>query len=256
MCAKIQTFIFQFRATAIQLEGEKQWKIVAPTIPTNDSLLYSFIASSETLSSAMISPLHTILAGLTFTAQFLSQISCCLDIIYPKRLTLNDFGLNAPATEYQFVKKLTRLNINALHLCLSQNVDQLKPSEALHNIAQLLDFFQMTHLTQHVPYKSDLLHTLASELINQLDKLHPTLTEDVESENEDDLLNLEEEPWEQPVVPNDMMVVYPAYGGHQNIPNSPSPPPHSYSMSTAGSFMSSWLRGFTSPTNSPTSPHK
>merc|ERR1711953_395148 len=86
-------------ATAIQLEGEKQWKIVAPHLPANDSLLYSFVASSETLSSAMISPLHTILAGLALTAQFLNQISSCLDIIYPKRLSLNDFSLNPPATE-------------------------------------------------------------------------------------------------------------------------------------------------------------
>ena len=250
-------FNVSFRASAIQLDGEKQWKIVAPTIPTNDSLLYSFIASSETLSSAMISPLHTILAGLALTAQFLNQISSCLDIIYPKRLSLNDFSLNPPATEYQFVKKLTRLNINALHLCLCQNINHLKPSEALHNICQLVQQFQATNIAQAVPYKSESLHALASELIGQLDKLQPTMTEDVESENEEEILNLEEATWE-PIVPNDMMVVYPAYGagGRPNLPNSPSPPPHSYSMSTAGSFMSSWLRGFTSPTNSPSSPNK
>ena len=53
-----------FRATAIQLEGEKQWKIVAPHLPANDSLLYSFVASSEAIASgSMISPLHTILGG-------------------------------------------------------------------------------------------------------------------------------------------------------------------------------------------------
>ena len=57
-------FIFIFRATAIQLEGEKQWKIVAPHLPANDSLLYSFVASSEAIASgSMISPLHTILGG-------------------------------------------------------------------------------------------------------------------------------------------------------------------------------------------------
>ena len=200
----------------------------------------------------MISPLHTILAGLALTAQFLNQISSCLDTIYPKRLSLNDFSLNPPATEYQFVKKLTRLNINALHLCLSQNINQLKPSEALHNICQLVEQFQVSNIAQAVPYKSETLYALASELIGQLDRLQPTVTEDGESDNEEEIVQLEEEAWE-PVVPNDMMVVYPAYGGH---PNSPSPPPHSYSMSTAGSFMSSWLRGFTSPTNSPSSPHK
>ena len=56
--------MYVFRATAIQLEGEKQWKIVAPHLPANDSLLYSFVASSEAIASgSMISPLHTILGG-------------------------------------------------------------------------------------------------------------------------------------------------------------------------------------------------
>ena len=61
---KFNLCTYVFRATAIQLEGEKQWKIVAPHLPANDSLLYSFVASSEAIASgSMISPLHTILGG-------------------------------------------------------------------------------------------------------------------------------------------------------------------------------------------------
>ena len=86
------SFLNIYRATAIQLDGEKQWKIVAPLLPANDSLLYSYVASSETLSSSMISPLHTILGGLTLTAQLLCQIASCIDIIFPKRSSMTDFG--------------------------------------------------------------------------------------------------------------------------------------------------------------------
>ena len=85
-------FLNDYRATVIQLAGEKQWKIVAPLLPANDSLLYSYVASSETLSSSMISPLHTILGGLTLTAQLLCQIASCIDIIFPKRSSMTDFG--------------------------------------------------------------------------------------------------------------------------------------------------------------------
>ena len=48
--------------------------------------------------------------------------------------------------------------------------------------------------------------------------------------------------------------VLPPALGLQNVPNSPSPPPNT--MSVVGSFMSSVIRGFTSPVNSPASPHK
>ena len=48
--------------------------------------------------------------------------------------------------------------------------------------------------------------------------------------------------------------VLPPSLGLQNVPNSPSPPPNT--MSVVGSFMSSVIRGFTSPVNSPASPHK
>ena len=56
-------------------------------------------------------------------------------------------------------------------------------------------------------------------------------------------------------VPDDMMVL-PQLGPHQHVPNSPSPPPASTTMSVAGSFMSSLIRGLTSPVNTPSSPFK
>ena len=245
------TTSFNDGATAINLEGDKNWKIVAPNLPANDSLLYSFVASSETLTSALISPLHTILGGLTFTAQLLSQISSALDIIYPKRLSINDFGLNAPINEHQFVKKLTRLNINVAYLCLSQNMntDLMKPTEALHNLAHFLSHFDKNGGLCK-PVKSEILHNICMAINSEME----LPKEDLDSDHEEDSFN-QEESWES-VVPSDMMVKM-LSNGPQNVPNSPSPPPSYGAMSiVAGSFMSSWLRGITSPSNSPTSPHK
>ena len=220
------------------------------------------MASSETMSSAMISPLHTILGGLTLTAQLLSQLSSSLDIILPKRFSMNDFGLNAPSSELQFIKKLIRLNINVAHLCLSQglDIDLLKPTEALHNLAQFLTIFVKNgHLGS--PYKLDSLYNLSLTISNDIEKqgmisnVNPD--PDLESDNEDDSFNEDPESSWESVVPSDMMIVHPMLGAHPNVPNSPSPPPNPYTVSSvAGSFMSSWLRGITSPTNSPTSPHK
>jgi len=247
-------------ATAIQLDGEKQWKIVAPLLPANDSLLYSYVASSETLSSSMISPLHTILGGLTLTAQLLCQIASCIDIIFPKRSSMTDFGLNTPSNEFQFIKRLTKLNINVVHLCLSQNLspDQLKPTEGLHNLAQFLDHFTKNGLVSQ-PYKLEILYNLSLTIGKELEHNQPSSSIDQndldQSDQDEDSFNAgEENSWES--LAPDMMIVNPILTAHQNaVPNSPSPPPYTMS-SVAGSFMSSLWKYGTSPANSPTSPHK
>ena len=84
----------------------------------------------------------------------------------------------------------------------------------------------------------------------------PSITDDLESENEDSFNGDKDNSWES--LAPDMMIVNPMVTAHQiAVPNSPSPPPNHYTMSSvAGSFMSSLLRGITSPSNSPTSPHK
>ncbi len=204
----------------------------------------------------MISPLHTILGGLALTAQLLNQISSCVDVIFPKRLSSSDFGLNAPSTEYQFVKKLTRLNVNVAHLCLSFNLSIEKSTEALHNLAQFLAYYQSQGaLSQAYPLEN--LHDLSVNISKEFE--HPAIiTEELDSDQEEDSFNTEDDSWES-VVPSDMTIVHPLLSAAQQssvIPNSPSPPPHSHAMSiVAGSFMGSWLRGIASP-NSPNSPHK
>lgn len=241
-----------FRAAAIQLEGEKQWKIVAPLLPANDSLLYSFVACSETMSTSesLISPLHTIFGGLSLTAQLLSQISSCTDVILPKRISMSDFGINSPSNEQQFMKKLTRLNINALFLCLAQSIDLtlLKPTEALHNISQFFETVLKNGVAKSSqPFKLEILHDLSQELCKDyLEKVDDFDEATLEEEFEQDL----DQDWESVGGPaaSDMMIT---------VPSSPSPVFQYNAMSTAaGSFMSSLIRGITSPVNSPSSPHK
>jgi hypothetical protein len=193
------------------------------------------------------------MGGLTFTVQFLNQIAACLDIIFPKRLFSSDFNLAAPS-EFLFAKKLARMNINVAHLCLAQGLDfgLIRPTEALFNLSQFLDHIkngQFGHKDQ--PYKSELIFDMSVTICSELGKIQPTI-EDVENEsdqNEEEDLLQDWDTWES--VPSDMMVVNPMLN---HMPSSPSPPPHL--ASTAGSVVSSWLRGITSPTGSPASPHK
>ena len=210
----------------------------------------------------MISPLHTILGGLTLTAQLLSQLSSCLDLIFPKRLTLNDFGLNMPSSDMKFIKKLIRLNVNVVHLCLCQNLDPelLKPMEAMHNLSLFLNHFVKDGLLNQA-YKLNRLHQLSLTITQEIQKQYGNnFTEElVDSDHEDYSFNENDDTTWESVVPSDMMIVHPLLAGQQTnqVPNSPSPPPNQYTMSSvASSFMSSWLRGITSPANSPTSPHK
>ena len=144
-------------------------------------------------------------------------------------------------------------------------MDGLKPTEGLHNLAHFCnDFFGNSRSNNHArhstrpdnPYTLETLHGLSLIICAELDNIQPTLSDDLESENDDETCNYDDESWES-LVPSDMMIVHPMLTAALHpVPNSPSPPPNQYTMSTAGSFMSSWLRGFTSPTNSPTSPHK
>ena len=169
-------------------------------------------------------------------------------------------GLNTPSNEFQFIKRLTKLNINVVHLCLSQNLspDQLKPTEGLHNLAQFLDHFTKNGLVSQ-PYKLEILHNLSLTIGKELEHNQPSSSIDQndldQSDQDEDSFNAgEENSWES--LAPDMMIVNPILTAHQNaVPNSPSPPPYTMS-SVAGSFMSSLWKYGTSPANSPTSPHK
>ena len=175
-------------------------------------------------------------------------------------LFLKFTGLNTPSNEYQFIKRLTKLNINVVHLCLSQNLspDQLKPTEGLHNLAQFLDHFTKNGLVSQ-PYKLEILHNLSLTIGKELEHNQPSSSIDQndldQSDQDEDSFNAgEENSWES--LAPDMMIVNPILTAHQNaVPNSPSPPPYTMS-SVAGSFMSSLWKYGTSPANSPTSPHK
>ena len=100
------------------------------------------------------------------------------------------------STFYQ--KRLTRLNINVIHLCLSQNLapDQLKPTEGLHNLAQFLEHFTKNGMVSQ-PYKLEILHNLSLVIGSELEHhgqqgssaTSTTITEDLESDQDEDSFN-------------------------------------------------------------------
>ncbi len=269
-------------ATIIQLDGggEKQWRIVAPLLPSDETTFYSALAASSELTATpsagassassltsggggaqtVVTPLHTILGGLTFTAQLLGQVASCLDLVMPKKQSFADFGSATSFSEYAFAKRLVKLNVNTAHLCLSQGLDPklIKPNEALHNLFTFLTEAAKGNAGNlNKPYRLELLHDMSVTATAELSSLEPTTEEEEEadSDNDDDTTRDWEE-WE--AVPADMMIVNPYL---QHMPSSPSPPPHQIPSSTmsmtAGSFMSSLIRGLTSPTGgTPSSPHK
>ena len=72
---------------------------MAPLLPANDSLLYSYVASSETLSSAMISPLHTILGKEIWSTKLISYLES------------QDLGIVVELRNYEFQKRKLRKEI-------------------------------------------------------------------------------------------------------------------------------------------------
>ena len=85
-----------------------------------------------------------------------------------------------------------------IHLCLSQNLapEQLKPTEGLHNLAQFLEHFTKNG-TVSQPYKLEILHNLSLVIGSELEHhgqqgssvTSPTITEDLESDQDEDSFN-------------------------------------------------------------------
>lgn len=259
-------------SNSTNLEGEKQWRIVAPLLPaTGDYTPYYALmaalsdnvgSSSSTsqdgaaaLAHAIVSPIHTISGGLTLTAQFLAHLASCLDVVLPKRLSYGDFG-TPTSSQYVFAKKLAKLNINVAYLCMTQGIPSklLKPTHTLFNLSLLLNG-SSKQLLPHVGLLSkaidaeDFYH-VSVVISAEVDMMKPT-ADDLENDSDKDDDNWKDlDDWES--VPMDMMVVNPYM---QHLPSSPSPPPPGV-PSIASSFMSSLMRGFTSTNVAPNSPQK
>lgn len=128
--------------------GELQHCIVAPTLPGSGD--YSAFNDWVTVAKDGVpqsnsdvvkrNPAHNISAALTYTTQLVNILAFYLDVRLPTKLCYSDMRISE-LNPSKFKSRVSRLNLNVLHLCLSQNVhpDLLHPSQTLQNILQLLE---------------------------------------------------------------------------------------------------------------------
>jgi len=219
-------------------QTELRYRIVSPTLPANGNYsAYNKWVSDKNKDYAFNqnfaepNPACTISAALTYTSQFVKQLSFFLDVFLPRRPNFSEFCGNE-LNEAKFSKYVTHLNANVLYLCFSQNVDPkiLHPDYTLKNLLQLLDT-SVSDLGRFQPPDID------SELCNEFEEkiCYQLLSYSGDSDSEDD--NYYE--WE--AVPN---VEYPAEHTQLSLQSASSVVRAGLVASTAASIASMW-RGWT-----------
>ncbi|XP_018571813.1 beclin 1-associated autophagy-related key regulator isoform X2 [Anoplophora glabripennis] len=143
-----QTTYIRDRWEYTDYSGEKQYCIVAPTLPSSGNYsAYSIWVSqgqdaalgSNTTHTVDHAPALTISAALTYTAQLVDILSFYLNVRLPHKMFYSDFCSNNMG-EQQFIRRIARLNANILYMCFSQNVNphSLNAYETIHNMLRLI----------------------------------------------------------------------------------------------------------------------
>lgn len=131
-----------------QIEQSTAYSIVEPWLPSDgDYGAYSLWvndnkdhipASVNDLSER--NPAFRIGAGLALTSQLVVNMSNYLDVSLPSRVGLETFNRGL-LDDTQFSFNVAKLNLNVLHLCISQGIDisLLNPHRALKNLLLLFN---------------------------------------------------------------------------------------------------------------------
>lgn len=257
--------------TTNDMSGEMFYQIVAPLLPSSGDYgaYQAWIQTreksdklDESLETGECNPAHTIASGLMFAAQLTQELALLFDIILPfRRLKFQDFG-KIVNSEYKLNRKVTRLNLNILHLCLSQGVspEKLRAKQTLHNLKQLIDLIHnqddsfsssfTVGISNQPLLDSEFLHQMSVTLSNELSKF-AWINEELTDEDDDETVESskgsqmipDEEDWDALQEQDDLMVAMPRYLHDRSLgPMSGSP---SSLSTTATSFMSSLWRGLT-----------
>lgn len=257
--------------TTNDMSGEMFYQIVAPLLPSSGDYgaYQAWIQTreksdklDESLETGECNPAHTIASGLMFAAQLTQELALLFDIILPfRRLKFQDFG-KIVNSEYKLNRKVTRLNLNILHLCLSQGVspEKLRAKQTLHNLKQLIDLIHnqddsfsssfTVGISNQPLLDSEFLHQMSVTLSNELSKF-AWINEELTDEDDDETVESskgsqmipDEEDWDALQEQDDLMVAMPRYLQDRSLgPMSGSP---SSLSTTATSFMSSLWRGLT-----------
>lgn len=205
---------------------DTEYKILDAMLPANwnysDYVTWSSVAikNNETPSVESIynNPVNRIIAALTYTAQLVAVLAFFLDIRMPKNICYSEFG-GADLEEEQFLVKVAKLNINIIHLCLSQNVSSafLLPTSPLQNLMYLFNP-QTSELGRNVPVE------IQAELFEAMTQSFKDLNFSILEEEEDDV-HLDNEEWE--TVSNDPSFepfIVPAQGSTTIVNSQVGPP--------------------------------
>lgn len=131
-----------------QLENQTAYSIVEPWLPSNgDYSAYSlWINDHQDHIPASVSdlsernPAFRIGAGLSFTTQLVNNIASYLDVILPANLEPDSFDRQL-LDDTKFTYNVAKLNLNVIHLCISQGINPslLHPQRALKNLMLLFN---------------------------------------------------------------------------------------------------------------------
>ncbi|KAF7265175.1 autophagy related protein 14 [Rhynchophorus ferrugineus] len=141
-----QTAFIRDKWVYTDYSNEIQYNIVAPCLPSSGNYSnyniwgqsHDGIPVSEESDAVDINPAFSISAALTYTAQLVNVLSFFLNVRLPYKMIYSEFSNNT-INEQQFARRVARLNVNILYLCITQNVDlkSLRVNAPIHNILQL-----------------------------------------------------------------------------------------------------------------------
>lgn len=138
----MKTSYIHGRWVTVDKSGEMQYRIVAPLLSSSGDYtpVYALIATSkEGAAGVEPKPAFNIAAGLTLTTQLLTLIAFITSVPLPARLSYADFGV-FDTSEYRFARKVAKLNLNIVTLCLASGVEpaRIRPCQTLHNVSLLV----------------------------------------------------------------------------------------------------------------------
>lgn len=156
--------------------SDVQYCVVEPLLPGNgDYSDYSLwvATNKDALPGVAVghnNPAHAITAGLTYVSQMVYIMSVFLGVNLPHRLCYSDFCTHE-LNEEKFSRKATKLNMNILHLCFSQNVspELLHPRHTVRNLLLLVNS-ESSELGRTGPFivNSELMQSMEDSLASDL----------------------------------------------------------------------------------------
>lgn len=149
--------------------SEVQYCIVAPTLPgSRDYSQYNYWvkANRDGAADTYEQAAYSISGALTYTTQLSSILAFFLDVRLPHKLNYSEFCGNE-LSERKFSKRVTWVNMNILHLCLSQGLS-LHSDLPMHPLQYILALLQSNRHPAHLVDSSEISAEVADSILEQM----------------------------------------------------------------------------------------